>query len=324
MSNYVLGYNNYMIKEAKEDDEVVVVYSDDLLMLLSKIITDPVAKKILSGYIHSDVSYLDIDENSKNVSYLPVNRIKKAGNDYWKSSLRQSMTWGKMINKLYPDVFTNMDIDRFYNRYIPQVEEPKNRMKKFELVQGEAIKYWYHYKNWDGSLGSCMAHSECQDYFDIYTENPEKISLLILFSDKEDKPNKIVGRALIWKGLLKPSGDTAGHSYWLMDRVHFVDGMEKQIEPLFHKYAIEHGWIYKSGESFLLNGERKTTSVSIRVKPVGWDLYPYMDTMMYYTPITGRLASTQGNPGRDPNNPKAPPFPRYILQSQTGGSESLH
>ena len=66
MSNYVLGYNNYMIKEAKEDDEVVVVYSDDLLMLLSKIITDPVAKKILSGYIHSDVSYLDIDENSKN------------------------------------------------------------------------------------------------------------------------------------------------------------------------------------------------------------------------------------------------------------------
>ena len=320
MNNYVLGYKNYMIKESKED-EGIVEYSDDLLILLTKIITDPVAKKILNGWIHSDVSYLDIDkDNSKSVTYLPINRIQKAGEDYWNSTLRQSMSWGKMINKLYPGEFTNMDIDRFYNRYTPEIEEPKNKLKQFELVQGKDIKYWYHYKNWDRKLGSCMAHSECQTYFDIYTENPEKISLLILHSDRN--PYKIVGRSLIWKNLLKPSGDTVGQSYFLMDRVHFVDGMEKQVVPLFHKYAIEHSWIYKDNDSFMLNGIRKTTSVAIRIKPGEYDEYPYMDTMIYFTPYTGRLASTQGNPGKDINNPSKI-LQRFILQSQYGGKDQL-
>ena len=41
-----------------------------------------------------------------------------------------------------------------------------------------------------------MRHKECQGYFDIYTENTDKVSMIILMS--EEDPTKICGRAILW------------------------------------------------------------------------------------------------------------------------------
>jgi hypothetical protein len=146
--------------------------------------------------------------------------------------------------------------------------------------------------------------------------------LLIYFSERTDK--LIIGRALVWNNLMKPSGDTAEdkNPYTLLDRVYFIDNNRTQIEAAFHKYAIDHNWIYKSGEQFLMNGIRKTTSVATRLKPIDHRYYPYVDTMCYYTPSTGRAASSPGNPARDPNNPSRT-FPRYSLKNQNGAKSSI-
>jgi hypothetical protein len=331
MNNYVLMFNSYMMKENKDDDNVLVEYSDDLIKLLNKIITDPIASKMLKGgepgvrfSVYSDCTYLDIEKDSKVVSYLPANRIDKVDKgEYYTSEKRQSMSWGKMINKLFPGEFTNMDIDRFYNRYRPEIDVKEKEKERFKLVHGEDIRFWYHYSHWDGSFGSCMQGDSSQPYFDIYCNNPEKCGLLIYFSEKNN--DKIIGRALVWNNLLKPSGDTAEdkNPYTLLDRVYYLNNQGPQIEAAFHKYAIDHGWLYRvSIDQFYLNGVRKTSSVATRLKPIDYKYYPYVDTMRYYTPATGRAASTPGNHGRDPNNPSRT-FPRFTLQNQNGAKSPL-
>jgi hypothetical protein len=339
MDKYVLNYNYYLINEAKESIDFPLFISDKLKKILNKIITDPVAKKLVSTEKTQDISYIDVDPDSKSVSYFPLDRIDRLGigteseametlakywpknppenSDLWTSKFRQNMSWGKLINKLFPEQFTNMDIDRFYNRYRPEIDSSKSD-NRFEIVRGDDIKYWYLEGRYNGQLGSCMRHTTCQNFFGIYTNNPEKCGLLIYHDDV--KSDKILGRALVWNNLLKPSGDTQEdkNPYWLLDRVYFVDG-RADLPAIYHKYAIDHGWLYKVNDAFLMDGQRKTTSVATRLKPVEYSYYPYMDTMCYYTPSTGRAASTAGNPAKDPKNPSKI-FPRYSLRSQSGGS----
>lgn len=342
MDNFILNFGKYMLNEATEFSDFPLFISDDLKKVLHKIITDPIASKILSGKNPSDISFIDIDKDSKNVTYFPLDRLNRlvpedkissfiehmksiwpnniGTDDYFASKFRQNTGWGKVINKLFPGEFDALAIDRFYNRYRPEIDvKSKDR---FKLVRGEDIRHWYLNTRWDGKLGSCMQHEGNQPYFDIYCHNPEKCGLLIYFSDKN--PDKIIGRALVWNNLLKPSGDTAEdkNPYWLLDRVYYVDGQGSQIEAAFQKYAIDHGWMYKHGDGFYVNGVRKTTSVATRLKPIDHKYYPYVDTMCYYTPTTGRAASTPGNPARDPNNPSKV-FPRYSLKSQSGGKSNV-
>jgi len=324
MNNYVLKFNVYMKESNETTDVVKVLYSDNLITILSKILSEPIAKRILSK-VESDVNFLDVDKDSKVVSYLPIDRMKKveeSGDDPWKSRMRQTMTWGKMINKLFPGEFTNMDIDRFYNRYRPEIDVKQKEQERFKVVHGEEIRYWYLGERWDGPFNSCMQGSNAQPFFDMYCNNPEKCGLLIYFSEKN--PDKIIGRALVWNNLLKPSGDTAEdkNPYTLLDRVYYLNSQGPQIEAAFHKYAIDHKWLYKKGDSFMMDGVRKTTSVATRLKPIDYTYYPYVDTMAYYTPATGRAASTPGNPGRDPNNPSRV-FPRYSLKNQNGAKSPV-
>ncbi len=340
MNNYVLKFNGYMKKESNEVQEATewpLYISDELEKILKRIISNPIAKKLvdcgrsgLSGKkVVSDVSFLDVEGDSKSVSYFPITRMGKLEKDIsptyrpekddsiWSSRLRQNMTWGKMINKLFPGEFTNMDIDNFYNRFRPEIDVKQKEQERFKVVRGEDIRYWYLADHWDGSFNSCMQGSGSQPFFDIYCNNPEKCGMLIYFSERN--PDKIIGRALVWNNLLKPSGDTAEdkNPYTLLDRVYFLNNQGPQIEAAFHKYAIDHKWLYKKGDSFMMDGVRKTTSVATRLKPIDYTYYPYVDTMAYYTPATGRAASTPGNPGRDPNNP-ARTFPRYSLKNQNG------
>ena len=56
-----------------------------------------------------------------------------------------------------------------------------------------------------------------------------------------------------------------------------------------------------------------------------FDKYPYVDTMCYYTPFTGRLSSTRGKPARIPEGlPGAGEvMDRYQLHSAKGGAKRL-
>jgi len=328
--NYILKFNSYMITEAK-DDKAPLFISPKLNMILRKIMSEPIALKILNHLGGKfEISYIDIDSSdSRNVTYMPVDRLDRITEfgfeieleEAWKSKFRQPITWGKLINKLFPGDFTPMDIDRFYNRYRPEIDASDKENKRFEVVHGEDIRYWYLNKRWESSLSSCMQEEKSQKYFDIYCNNPEKCGMLIYHSEKNH--NLIIGRALVWNNLIKPSGDTAEikDPHTLLDRVYYISS-NSQIPAIFHKYAMDKGWIYKNGDQFLLNGVRKTTSVTTRLKPIDYKYYPYVDTMCYYTPNTGRAASTAGNPARDPKNPSKE-FVKYSLRQQDGGKSKV-
>lgn len=338
------NYTEFLNEEAKEKEKCNLYFSDRFKKILNKINTNNVAQELLKseGNLVADFSWIDIDEkDSKNLSYLPLDRANRVeGADLtssplihsplWSSSLRQNMLIGKFINKLFPEKFSNNDIDKFYERYRPEVDSKKED-NRFKLISGEDIRKWYNQKMYNGEMGSCMRHDKCAPFFNMYCENPPEIDPPWLFPKTghlhgcgllvylDETGEKAYGRCLVWFGLLKPSGDTKESApYNLMDRIYVVSG-KSSLPAIFKKYAIDNGWLYKEGDGgFYLDGVRKSNAVTIRLKPKDYGQYPYMDTMQYFTPATGRASSTAGNLGRDPND-TTKVFPRYNLRSQEGG-----
>lgn len=332
-----------VVKEKEEDSSKMspLYVSNRLLLILNKINNDPIAKKILDNIdkkeIMYQVSFLDyIKEEPKMVSYFQGDRLKRididkfknpdANHEVWTSKLRSPINWGTLINKIFPSNFSAAEINNFYDRFVPLLNDDDDEL--FKLVKGEEIRHWYLESNWDGGLGSCMRYKKCQPFLDIYVNNTEKCNLLVYFSKND--PKKVVARALIWKGIIKPnklgskkpSELTEADLFTFMDRVYYSDKIGGKIEATFHKYAIENGWLYKKGDSFYLNGVLKSDAVTTRLKPAEYELYPYMDTMSYYTPKSGRASSEQGNAVRDPRNPDNVLI-RLNLRSQDGGSTAV-
>ena len=179
--------------------------------------------------------------------------------------------------------------------------------RNFELVSGDDIAYWYNANNYlygtnRGTLGnSCMA-TVPSSYFQIYTKNPDVCSLLILRS--EEDPDKIVGRALVWK-LNDPD-------ITFMDRIYYTSDSQMQ---LFRDYAKFKKWYSKkrndsSDEALVITpeGEEKYyDSLTVQIRATEYSKFPYVDTLKhlddnrsrYYTLSTSQddtktLESTSG------------------------------
>ncbi|MFM7986456.1 MAG: hypothetical protein ACKPKO_44805, partial [Candidatus Fonsibacter sp.] len=90
---------------------------------------------------------------------------------------------------------TDSDREAFVNAWKASTEVSTIQ---FKLVSGEDIAKYYDenkYYNRKGTLGSSCMRDESKRTFKIYTENPDKVKLLI-YVDSDDK---IHGRALVWK-----------------------------------------------------------------------------------------------------------------------------
>lgn len=177
---------------------------------------------------------------------------------------------GKSIEEI-----NDSDIEKFVNEFIAltkSMRAPED--SKIEEVKGEDIRKWYlssNYKSTIGQLGgSCMSYPECQRYLDIYTENPERISLLIL----KDKEDKLLGRALLWK---------LDNGKLFMDRVYCLTEYD---ERLFVNYAKEKGYYYRNNGNngnikFFLDGKEVDIQDELYVSVTNsdFDNYPYIDTL---------------------------------------------
>jgi hypothetical protein len=207
---------------------------------------------------------------------------------------------GKFVNKILTKAgydFTPVQIEDFVNKYKTQMKLRNNALSRFEIVKGEDIRKYYlsnTYFNENGSLGgSCMKSENCQPYFDIYVDNPEQVSLVILKEERylENKDSdKITGRALLWR-------DNKGRH--IMDRI-YVNNTE-DIE-FFKQFANENGFLYKKEQDFnkdtpfILNNVKLSKEESIIVVKLKENIdynngYPYMDTLKYYTIRTGILTN---------------------------------
>ena len=276
-----------------------------------------------------DISYLDIDKDKDDtITFMPAQQAwskmefidqsqanQKPTPDcpMWNGPGRQPLRVGGLINRLFVDdgepIFKEQAVAKFINIYKAELAGILI-YNRFKIVRGEDVRYWYAESNLSPNVagsrlhGSCMRHDgtggngNCQPYFNIYVENPDHCGLLIL----TNQYNKLIGRALVWGGeneknrLRKPIGGRI-----FMDRIYTTK--DSEID-LFKKYAKEKGWIYKYSQEAqnasyidpLNNDEHVNKSISIQLTPGEHKQYPYMDTLKYYNPFTGRLASDPGNP----------------------------
>jgi len=306
-----------MILENIKNDETILLLSIRLHNIIESI-DHPIAKKIIASdfnraKINFKVTLLDINDKKgqdgkpilDSISFMTSNKaIESAAKeknitlnkdieltssqieqiyDYFlddksfNGKNRSETSLGRIINKLFPNEFNpNTDIEPFVNLYKSQ-RDPSD----FKLVKGDDIIYWYNKDQYaeGGTLnGSCMRYDSCSEYLKFYSENPDKVSLLIL-KDKEDS-SKIRGRAIVWN-LDEPSGRT------FMDRIYYTNDY---IVSLFKDYAYQNGWIFKSeqnmneDEDFIdsTNGEVLNNLNVKNLNDPGSGHYPYMDTLKYF------------------------------------------
>jgi hypothetical protein len=189
------------------------------------------------------------------------------------SNRKGDVKLGRFINKFLTAIgktYPAATIERLVNMYQGEVLLKKDALNHFKVVEGEDIRKWYHEDMYESSNGgqlanSCMRYPKCQDFLDIYVENPQVCKLLI-FTNTEDK---LRGRALLW---------TLENGKKYMDRVYTN---KDSFDNIFLKWANENGYI-KGIES----------SSVVKVKTKDYELYPYMDTFLFYDADEGKLSNS--------------------------------
>ena len=190
------------------------------------------------------------------------------------SNRKGEVKLGRFINKFLSAIgktYPAATIEKLVNMYQAEVLLINNALNYFKVVEGEFIRKWYHENMYESSNGgqlanSCMRYPKCQDFLDIYVQNPQVCKLLIF------TPNdgKLSGRALLW---------TLENGKKYMDRVYTN---KDSYDNLFVKWCKENDYT-KGIES----------SSVVKVNAGDYELYPYMDTFIYYDADEGKLSNSQ-------------------------------
>ena len=206
---------------------------------------------------------------------------------------RQDISIGRGIRALLlttGEKFLDKDIEQFVNLYKSAMDKLNDKFSFFEEVKGDTIAYWYNKRNYE--QGSGQLHNSCMatvpaDYFQIYTLNPDKVSMVIY--KNPENPEKILGRAIIW---------TLNSGIRFMDRIYCIK--DSDIE-LFRQYAKENGIYYKkyngssdSGQAIAPDGTETSLQLEVTLRKGYYDRYPYLDTLKYWDP-SGRISNRKNS-----------------------------
>lgn len=234
------------------------------------------------------INYLS-DREGDMLSYMPKGKVQQFGPDgMWIEKGRQKGKPGRIIRQIFTPTMltevTDKDFEIFANLY----KAANDKKGTFKIVKGEDIRTWYHHRHYapdQGSLtNSCMRHDECIPYFDIYTKNPEIVSLLILVNEN----NLLLGRAILWH-----TPDNL-----IMDRVY---GTEATIER-FRMWATENKYLYRQYNNtseptkfvdYL--GNTITKAIEIRLPHLEFDKYPYFDTFYMMNDSKTFITNNEGS-----------------------------
>lgn len=272
--------------------------SDELMQILEKMKPASVianqlidlSQDITSHPILSDhPNYLGQSaEVQTNISYLTVERIAALREtlsdfeqDVWTSKKRFRARPAALVQKILRDC-NGRDVEIFSNVF-KSVTSLVNF--KFSIVNGEDIRYWYHYsRNADssGSLGaSCMKHDFCQEYFDIYCKNTDQISLLLMLDSRE----RVLGRALLWED----------ESVKIMDRIYTIN--DEELTYHFKMWANENGYLYKAYQRWNMplqivkDGKEQVYRIKIKLKHWDFPKFPYVDTFKFLDTRKGEISN---------------------------------
>jgi hypothetical protein len=274
-------------RQAKER----VTYSASFNRMLEKLAdASMVANRLQLSAYHTNNEANYISMRGEMCSFLPAGREHKTNPDTgkWLRDGRQEMKPAKLARKLLiEDKNTDLDatdFEKFANAvksYVSVLGDDDGNGKniQFKLVTGDDIRYYYYYGNYselmgkDSNLwGSCMRSEDCQEYFDIYTENAEVCSLLVALDNAEN----VLGRALVWTFKDGKRG---------MDTIYAHESLFES----FITWAVDNQAYYKDRQSChhqcfdRLNRERVDYTPYVQLKKWRFSNYPYMDTLSILT-----------------------------------------
>lgn len=301
-----------LTSERKTSD---IIISDEIRNILNMFSDkSEIARMLLHRRVDKDllhenhVNYIGmaVGDPSK-ISYLTPDRIEKIKqspeDDFWTTSKRFACKPGSFVTKLFKN-FTQPDIEKFSNLYKTFTNKAPF---EFKIVSGEDIRSYYneniHEYN-GGSLGnSCMKSKNCAPFFDIYVQNPNVISMLIMLSPND----KLIGRALLW----------TSNSDKIMDRVYTMSDSEYQGH--FFKWATDNGFTYKEFQCWnktlnFNNGQSVEKRIEFQMEKWNHSYYPYLDTFKWLDASTGILSNYKPDHFQNDRNHK-------VLSTGCGSAE---
>jgi len=254
-----------------------------------------------------------LDDLEQNFDVAKLNRLQDRNALY--KNFRGETRWGRFINASFPEQYKQSlpggqnkeDIESFVNLY-KALYSRAGKFEMLDIVNGDRIAYWYNCRHYAGDRGGTLGEScmkrQTADTFQIYTDNPDKCSMIIMYSDSTKR--KIKARALLWT-LNVPEGRK------FMDRVYTEGYADEQI---YIDYAKENGYLYKSSQSMgssvhttdPTTNRTSALSMMAELHHTDYDRYPYCDSMAYFNPDTGEIT----NKGQDFNA-------KYELNCTGGG-----
>jgi hypothetical protein len=265
--------------ENKSEDTYTLIDLTDKNDVISMISISRINRSIETD--HDISSFISSIPQDLRTNYIISNAYNK-GTANWIDKLWSNQRTDVKIGRYAKRVLTSIanqtitikdsDIEIFVNLYKSSFDYSKGLKDKFEIVSGNDIKKYYLediYESGGGSLNnSCMRYKKCQDYFDIYTKNPEVCQLLILKNERD----RLIGRSIIWKLIDKKI---------YMDRVYTTNDSDINI---FKNYAKEKGWVSYYDIKGIIN---------VQLKKEEYVKFPYMDTFCSFNKETFILVNDE-------------------------------
>lgn len=251
-------------------------------------------RRVLWSSVCINENYPEIDipiEYIEQVEGLK-NKVEMWNRDIWCPEKRIKTKAGKFVKTLFPNKFSDVEIEYFSNEYQKQAICECEDGSVIKELQGDSIKWAYledNYANLNGDLGSsCMRYSHCQEYFDIYIKNTNFVSLLVRIVN-----GKVTARSILWY----PKGKNNPEKYH--DRIYFNTNYDKQCMEVYMKANN-----YK--DCFANRNWPYDLTILLDYGANDIKLFPYMDSFKY---LKGNTLST-----RDLGS--------YTLETQNGSYEN--
>lgn len=278
-------YSDYLVYRLLES---VMVTSNEFKKIINDMPnTDKIADilyQIIDDKVDIKTNYnlVDVDkEKNDEVSFLPDNQYQRfltKGDDVTTKTKGKAKI-GRMINQILKDnghtQFKDTDVEKFINNFKSTWNKKHGIVnRKTEVVKGKDILKWYNINSYNsdkGTLGSsCMRYEKVNHFMNIYAENPDKISMIIITDE-----GKLVARALFW--VLDETTQGSSKKFYL-DRIYTEQ--DSDVNFLFD-WVVDN--LCNKDSKILASHKNSENQYEMKVflNKVNFEHYPYADSFNY-------------------------------------------